>query len=406
MTTSPSRPDTRVHVGLATAALALGTFVIGMTEFVTMGLLPEIGHAVGTDPAETGRVIATYAVGVVIGTPVIVGLVTHLPRRTLAVALVLALGLGNLLTALAVSIESLHAVRFLAGIPHAAYFGTAQVLAASLVPAHRQGRAVGYVALGLNLSTLTGVPLGTWLGQVAGWRWAFVLIAALAVLAAALIVRFVPRAPGDRSLDMRAELSGLRQSQVVFGAVGVLVTASGVFATYVYVAPLVTDAAGAPQALVPWAMLAWGVGGSIGGVLGGRVVDAGPLRAVVVSSALTVLTLVGLWLTASSVVALVVCLFLIGLLGPPAAIGFTLRIMRYAGRAQLLGAALTSLAFNASNGVGALVGSFAILRGWGYASTGLVGAVVTVTGLAAFCLGLRFSPPEPADPLHPILERT
>ncbi|GAA3544148.1 putative permease of the major facilitator superfamily protein [Aeromicrobium flavum] len=380
----PSPP----RVGLATAALALGTFVIGMTEFVTMGLLPEIGDAVGTTPAETGRIIATYAVGVVLGAPLIVGVATHLPRRALAVAMVLALGVGNLLTAMATSYEALHVTRFLAGLPHAVYFGTAQVLASSLVPAVRQGRAVAMVALGLTVSGVTGVPLATWLGQTTNWRVAFVLIFAVSLVAAVLILVFVPPVPGDRSLNPRSEWSALRRPQVVFGALGALLTASGIFAMYSYVSPLVTDAAGMPRSVVPVAMLLWGLGGVIGGLLAGRIIDAGLIRAVLGGNLVMVVLLIAVSLAVSVPALLLLAIFLVGLAGPPASLGFNVRIMREAGRAQLLGAALTSAAFNASNGLGALVGSWTVLSGLGYGSTGAVGAVITTTGLIVFGLGL------------------
>lgn len=386
------------RVGLATASLALGTFVIGMTEFVTMGLLPEIGEAVGTTPAETGRIIATYAVGVVLGAPLIVGVATHLPRRALAVTMILALGAGNLLTAMATSYEALHVTRFLAGLPHAVYFGTAQVLASSLVPALRQGRAVAMVALGLTVSGVTGVPLATWLGQTTNWRVAFVMIFVISVVAAALILAFVPSTPGDRSLSPRSEWRVLRRPQVVFGALGALLTASGVFAMYAYISPLVTDAAGMSLSAVPVAMLLWGLGGVIGGLLAGPIIDAGLVRAILAGNLAVVVLLVAISLTVSVPALLMVVIFLVGLAGPPASLGFNVRIMREAGRAQLLGAALTSAAFNASNGLGALVGSWTVLQGLGYGSTGAVGAVITTAGLAVFGVGLLVAHRTPRRP--------
>ncbi len=387
MTTTTST-EKRLHVGRATAALALGTFVIGMTEFVTMGLLPEIGDAVGRTPADTGRIIAIYACGVVVGAPLIVGLVTHLPRRTLAMGLILALGVGNLLTATATSYESLGAFRFVAGLPHAAYFGTAQVLASSLAPPGRQGRAVAYVAFGLTLSAVTGVPFGTWLGQVAGWRTSFVLIFALSVLAAVMIRLHVPAVPGDRSLNVRAELSALKRPQVLFGAAGALLTASGVFAMYSYISPLVTEAADLSRSTIPIAMLLWGLGGVVGGLAAGRLIDAGLIRAILVGNLVMVGLLAALSFAVSLPPLLLMAIFLIGLAGPPASIGFNVRIMREAGRAQLLAAALTSAAFNAANGLGALAGSWTVIHGLGYESTGIVGSIITSVGLGVFVVGL------------------
>jgi DHA1 family inner membrane transport protein len=158
------------HVGLAITALALGGFAIGTTEFVTMGLLPEIASGINSSIPRTGHIISAYALGVVIGAPVIVSLGARLPRRGLAVALVLALGIGNAATALAHGYTQVMIARFVAGLPHGAYFGVASLIAASLVGPEKRGRAVSGVMLGLSVATVAGVPASTWLGQDLGWR--------------------------------------------------------------------------------------------------------------------------------------------------------------------------------------------------------------------------------------------
>jgi predicted MFS family arabinose efflux permease len=187
------------HVALAITALALGGFAIGTTEFVTMGLLPEIAHGIGQSIPRTGHVITAYALGVVVGAPVIVALGARLPRRELAVGLVLALGLGNAATAMAHGYWPVMAARFLAGLPHGAYFGVASLIAASLVSADRKGRAVSGVMLGLSVATVVGVPASTWLGQQLGWRSAYWAVVAIVVVTAGLLLVAVPHTRGNRA---------------------------------------------------------------------------------------------------------------------------------------------------------------------------------------------------------------
>ncbi|HLR83772.1 MAG TPA: MFS transporter, partial [Nocardioidaceae bacterium] len=197
MTTTILRPmaartPEQSNVGLAIVALALGGFAIGTTEFVTMGLLPQIASGIGVSIPSAGHVISAYAVGVFVGAPVIVALSATLPRRALAIGLVLALGLGNVLTVLAQNYSSLMIARFVAGLPHGAYFGVASLIAASLVTPGRRGRAVSSVMLGLSVANVAGVPAATWLGQALGWRAAYVAVVLITIATAALVLAYVP----------------------------------------------------------------------------------------------------------------------------------------------------------------------------------------------------------------------
>ena len=181
-----------MHFGLAVLALAMGGFAIGTTEFVTMGLLPQIADGVGVSIPSAGHVISAYALGVVIGAPVLAYYGARLPRRGLLVALMLAYATFNAASALAPSFETLVVLRFMDGLPHGIYFGVASLVAASLAPPHRKGRAVASVMLGLSVANVAGVPAATWLGQHVGWRAVFLLAAALSVLTVALTLAFVP----------------------------------------------------------------------------------------------------------------------------------------------------------------------------------------------------------------------
>ena len=215
----PAAPRTP-HLTLALVALATGGFAIGTTEFVTMGLLPDIADGIHQDIPTTGHIITAYAFGVVVGAPVIVSLAARLPKRALVVGLVLALGVGNAVTATATGYWPVMAARFVAGLPHGAYFGVASLIAASLVAPQHRGRAVSSVMLGLSVATVAGLPASTWLGQHLGWRSAYWAVLGVTVLTALLILAFVPSSPGDRTATVRGELSALLSAWYVVFVTG------------------------------------------------------------------------------------------------------------------------------------------------------------------------------------------
>ncbi|WP_246065711.1 MFS transporter [Geodermatophilus aquaeductus] len=371
------------RVALALVALALGGFAIGTTEFVTMGLLPDIAGGVGVDIPTAGHVISAYALGVVVGAPVIAALGARLPRRALLVGLMAAFLAGNALSALAPGNTTLLLARFVSGLPHGAYFGVASLVAASLVPDSLRGRAVSTVMLGLAVANVAGVPAATWLGQTLGWRSAYWAVVVLAALTVGAVLAVVPSSRGDRDATVRAELGALRRPQVLLTLVVATVGFGGMFAVYSYVAPLTTEVTGLSRGAVPWVLLAFGVGGVAGTALGGRLADvalfrslAGALVAVAVLLALMgpaaatgPTLLAGIFLLALSASTLVVCL--------------QLRLMEVAGEAQMLGAALNHSALNAANALGAWLGGVVIAAGLGYTAPSLVGVGLAVLGLLA-----------------------
>jgi MFS transporter, DHA1 family, inner membrane transport protein len=376
------------HVGLAILALALGGFAIGTTEFVTMGLLPDIARGIDESIPTTGHIISAYAVGVVIGAPVIVSLAARLPRRELAIGLVLALGLGNAITAVAQGYWEVMAARFLCGLPHGAYFGVASLIAASLVAPERRGRAVSGVMLGLTVATVAGVPAATWMGQQLGWRSAYWAVLGLAVLTAALVLLVVPHQPGNPQATVRAELTALGRPQVLYAVAAGMVGFGGLFAMYTYINPIVTDVTGLSVGSVPGFLFAFGVGSVSGTWLAGRLADWDVERSVIIGFAAMIATLVVFFFTAELVVPAVVLVFLVGALGSVLAINLQMRLMHAAGDAQMLGAALNHSALNLANGLGAWVGSVVIAAGYGYRAPSLVGAALAVGGLVIFAVGL------------------
>ena len=382
----PARPR---HVVLAIAALALGGFAIGTTEFVTMGLLPEIADGIDESIPRTGHVISAYALGVVVGAPVIVSLGARLPRRELAVGLVIALAVGNAITALADGYWPVMVARFLAGLPHGAYFGVASLIAASLVAPERKGRAVGGVMLGLSVATVVGVPASTWLGQGLGWRSAYWGVVVIALVTAVLLLAVLPHVPGNRRATIASELQALKRPQVLYAVTAGMVGFGGIFAMYSYVAPLVTREADLGRSAIPWFLLAFGIGSVLGSWLAGRLADWDVESTVVGGFVAATAVLVLIWLLAGVPAALWVMVLLVGVLGSVLAINLQLRLMHVAGDAQMLGAALNHSALNLANGLGAWLGSVVIAAGHGYRAPSLVGAGLALAGLVVFVVALR-----------------
>ncbi|RQN08396.1 MFS transporter [Aeromicrobium camelliae] len=377
--TQPQRPT---HVWWAIVALALGGFAIGTTEFVTMGLLPDIAASIDRSIPTTGHVITAYAFGVVVGAPLIVSLGAKLPKRELAIVLVLGLAVGNGLTALASGYVPVMVSRFIAGLPHGAYFGVASLLAAAMVPPSMKGRAVSRVMMGLSVGTVAGVPLSAWLGQELGWRAAYALVVVLAIATAVMIRAFVARVPGTPDATIGRELAALRRPQVLLAVAAGMIGFGGVFAMYSYVAPIVTDVSELSRATIPWVLFAFGIGSVAGTWLGGVLADWNNVRQLVAGFLVSVAALIAFYFVATSGPAMIALVFLVGALGSVLAIGLQLRLMHAAGDAQMLGAALNHSSLNVANGLGAWLGGLVIAAGYGYAAPSLVGAGLAAAGLA------------------------
>ncbi len=391
------------RVAAAIVALALGGFAIGTTEFVTMGLLPDVAEGVDIDIPTAGHVISLYALGVVVGAPVLAALGTRLPRRGLLIGLMVAFIAGNALTALAPGYGSLLAARFLAGLPHGAYFGVASLVAASLVAPHLRGRAVSSVMLGLAVSNVAGVPAATWLGQQLGWRsayWAVVVIAALTIVSVAAVV---PASPANRGATVRTELGALRRPQVLLTLLVGVVGFGGMFAVYSYVAPLVTEVSGLSRGAIPLVLLVFGTGMVVGTAVGGRLADLALFRSLVGANVAIGVVLVLIPLAARTPVTIVAAVFLLGATSSVLVVCLQMRLMEVAGEAQMLGAALNHSALNAANALGAWLGGLVIAAGAGYTAPGLVGAALAAAGLAALTASalLRRRELRAEHPSHP-----
>ena len=370
------------HFGLAVLALAMGGFAIGTTEFVTMGLLPQISEGVGVSIPAGGHVISAYALGVVVGAPVLAVLGARLPRRALLVALMVAFAAGNALSALASSYDQLLVARFAAGLPHGAYFGVASLVAASLAPPSRKGRAVAQVMLGLSVANVLGVPAATLLGQELGWRAAFWSVAGLGLVTLAMLMRFVPVFPGDPGASGRRELAVFRLPQIWLTLLAGAVGFGGMFAVYSYIAPVVTDVAGLGERSVAIFLLSFGLGMVAGTWLAGVMADWSIFGSLIIGSAGMAVTMLVFWIAAPHGWASLPVVFLITVMGSVLVVNLQLRLMDVAGDAQALGAAMNHASLNVANALGAWLGGLVIAAGWGLRAPALVGLALSLGGLA------------------------
>ncbi len=359
----------------------MGGFAIGTTEFMAMGLLPQVADGVDVSIPTAGHLISAYAVGVVVGAPVLAFLGARLPRRGVLVALMLAYAGANALSAVAGGYGLLLLARFLSGVPHGAYFGVASLVAAGLAPRGREGRSVAMVMIGLSVANVVGVPAATWMGQHLGWRSAFWAAASLSVLTAVLVTACVPAAPGNTDATGRRELRLFAEPQawltLLAGAIGF----GGMFALYTYIAEVVTRVGGLADGAVPVFLLAFGLGMVAGTYVAGHLADWSVFRSLLGSSlAMAVLLLLYAALAPAGWWA-VLPAFLVAVASSVLVVNLQLRLMSVAGDAQTLGAAMNHSSLNIGNALGAWLGGLVIAAGWGYRAPALVGVLLALAGL-------------------------
>lgn len=384
---APAIPHSRLAVALIELALAVGSFGIGTGEFAIMGLLPNLAQEFNVTTPQAGYAISAYALGVVVGAPIIAVLAAKLARQTLLLLLMAVFAVGNAVSAVAPSFESFVLLRFLTGLPHGAYFGVAALVAASLVPPNKRTQAVARVMLGLTVATLLGTPVATFFGQALSWRIAFGAVGFMGALTVVLIWLFLPKDEVQEGASPMRELGAFRRKQVWFtlgiGAVGF----GGLFSVFSYIASTATEVAGMPESAVPVMMALFGSGMIVGNLVGGWLADRNLMATIGGTLAGSAVVMTVLWLTAENPYMLSACVFLVGC---SVAIGPALqtRLMDVAADAQTLAAALNHSAFNVANALGAWLGGLAIAAGYGFASTGWVGAALAVAGLVVFGLSL------------------
>ncbi|MBF0663183.1 MFS transporter [Rhodococcus sp. (in: high G+C Gram-positive bacteria)] len=369
-------------------ALALGGFGIGTTEFMAMGLLPDIAAGLGVSEPTAGHVVSAYAAGVVVGAPLIATLTARVPRKTLLIALMVAFTIGNAATVLAPGYGALVASRFVAGLPHGAYFGVAAIVAAHLAGRGQRARAVALVMMGLSVANVIGVPAASWLGMALGWRIAFGLVAVIGVATVAAVVAWVPDL-SIRTTSVRTELGALRRKQVWMTLGVATIGFGGVFAVYTYISTTLTDVAGVPKSVVPVALMLFGLGMVVGNAVGGRLADRALVPGIFITvGALGVLLAVFVVAVHNPYTALVM-VFLLG--GGCAAVGpgLQVRLMDVADDAQTLAASLHHAAFNLANAIGAAIGGAVIAAGFGYTAPAAAGVILAAAGVLIFAIAVR-----------------
>lgn len=376
---------------LALAALALGGFGIGSSEFVAMGLLPQIAedlrHALYLQSearavAESGTVISAYALGVVVGAPTIAAFAARLPRKQLLLALLGMFVVGSLLSATMPHFGLVIVARFLTGLPHGAYFGVASLVAGDLMGPGRRGLGISIVLSGLTIANIFGVPMFTMLGQATNWRWAYVVVAGVFALTIVAVWFAVPATPRTAGATFRRELSAFTRIQVWFTLLIGSIGFGGMFAVYSYASKIATSTAGMPLASVPWLLVVFGIGMTIGNVAGGYFADRSVRNTMAASFALMLADLVFIGLFGATPACLFIGLFFLGLSSSALAPSVQARLMDSAKDSQTIAAALNHSALNLGNSIGAALGGVTIAAGFGYLSPSWVGAGLALAGMA------------------------
>ncbi|MEU2198779.1 MFS transporter [Isoptericola sp. NPDC019482] len=379
-------------------ALALGGFGIGLTEFVIMGLLPEVSADFGVTEPVAGYLISGYALSVAVGAIAMTAALSRMPRKRALLLLMVLFIVGNLLCAVAPTYGMTMVGRVVAALCHGAFFGIGAVVAADLVPANRRAAAISIMFAGLTVANVAGVPLGTFLGQAAGWRATFWAVTAVGVLGLVGIAVLVPRTEHRSAGSVLSEFRIFRGRQVWLSMAVTVLGYGGMFGAFSYIAFTLTGVSGFSSAAVPWLLVVFGVGTVTGNVLGGRAADRNLVKSLVTVIAVLAVVLVLFALTAQSKVATVVGLLLMGGFGFATVPALQTRIMRYTDAAPTLGSGANIAAFNVGNAFGAWAAGLALAAGLGYTSPLWVGAAVTVAGLGVLLVAVRTRGGELARP--------
>ncbi|WP_461174076.1 MFS transporter [Arthrobacter sp. Z1-9] len=364
-------------------ALALGGFGIGLTEFVIMGLLPEVAADFGVTEASAGWLISGYALAVVVGALGLTAAVTRLDRKPVLAGLLVLFIVGNLLSATAPDYWPMMLGRIIAALAHGAFFGIGAVVAADMVAPTKKAGAIALMFTGLTAANVLGVPFGTLLGQAAGWRATFWAITVIGMVALAGILALVPATAGTKAEadGLRRELQAFRSGQVWLSIVVTVLGFGGMFGAFTYIAYTLTEVSGFASTTVPWLLIIFGVGLFAGNTLGGRAADRNVDRTLVVVLAALSAVLVAFALTAANQAVTVASLVLMGGFGFATVPGLQMRVMKYASTAPTLASGANIGAFNVGNALGAWLGGVTITAGFGYTSPIWAGAGITLLGL-------------------------
>ncbi|HEX9171898.1 MAG TPA: MFS transporter [Telluria sp.] len=362
--------------------LTLGGFGIGMTEFVMMGILPDVAAGLNISIPQAGYLISAYAIGVVVGAPTLVGLLAKRPPRSVLIWLMLMFAAFNALSAFAPNFESLLASRFLAGLPHGAFFGVGAVVASRLADPGKVAVAMATMFAGLTLANVLGVPVGTWLGHNVSWRAVFLIVAGIGLATAFSLQRLVPYFEGKADGSFVQDLRIFRRPSLWLALAITSIGTGGFFASFSYIAPLLTELSGFAAATIPLIMIVVGVGMTAGVVVGGKLADKfSPIRSIVILLTSMAMLLLATGLLAGSQPAMLVLAFAIGAnalaLGP----SIQMLLMENSKEAEMLGSSLGQSGFNIGNALGAYLGGIPLALGFSYAAPQWVGAGLAGCGI-------------------------
>ncbi|MEV6731304.1 MULTISPECIES: MFS transporter [unclassified Streptomyces] len=366
---------------LALLALAIGAFGIGTTEFVIMGLLPEVAAGYGVSIPTAGFLVTGYALGVVLGAPLMTVLGTRIPRKRMLMLLMGLFIAGNVLSALAPAFGVMLAGRIVASLAHGAFFGIGSVVAAGLVAPEKKAGAIAMMFTGLTVANVVGVPLGTLVGQTLGWRVTFLIVAALGVLGLLGIARLVPELPRPEDVRIRHELAAFRNVQVLLAMAMTVLGFGGVFAAITYISPMMTDVAGFADTSVTWLLVLFGLGMVAGNLIGGRFADRALMPMLYVSLGALAVVLAVFTLTAHTKIGAAATIVLIGALGFATVPPLQKRVLDQAAGAPTLASAVNIGAFNLGNALAAWLGGLVIAAGLGWTAPNWVGAALATSAL-------------------------
>jgi len=368
-------------------ALAIGAFGIGTTEFAPMGLLPVIAEGVDVSIPTAGLLVSAYAIGVMIGAPVMTLAFSRFGKRTALMLLMGIFTIGNLLSAMAPGYTTLLIARLVTSLNHGAFFGLGAIVAASVVPKERQASAVATMFMGLTIANIGGVPAATWIGQQIGWRMAFAGTAGLGLLAITALWLALPKGAAGKMPDVRRELRVLTRPTVLLAMATTVMGAGAMFTLYTYVAPALTRLTGASEIFITLALVLIGIGFTIGNGLGGRLADWSLDGATKIFLAALALIMLALPLALMSHIGAAIGLLIWGAASFAIVPPVQMRVMQAASEAPGLASAINIGAFNLGNALGAAVGGGVISLGLGYQAVPIAGGLLAATGLALVLLG-------------------
>nr|WP_252734393.1 MFS transporter [Arenibacter algicola] len=376
----------------ALLALGVGGFGIGMTEFVIMGILPDVANSLQISIPQAGHFISAYALGVVVGAPTLTALSGKWPAHKVLLYLMVWFTLFNTLSAFSTNYVTLMIARFLSGLPHGAFFGIGAVVAGKLAKEGKAAQAIATMFAGLTIANVIGVPIGTYLGHYYNWNLSFLLVGIVGVIALLSIYFWMPKMEKSSSEGFIKDLKVFKRVEIWLLILLTTIGTGGFFAWYSYIAPLLTNVSGHSESMVSYAMILAGLGMVFGNFIGAKMAEIfSPLKAVIISLSLMVMVLLINFLVAANPVAILILTFIIGIVSFMVGTPIQLAIIKASKGSEMLGSSMNQSAFNMGNASGAFFAGLPIALGYGFTSASLVGALMAGTGIAIAVLIIVFS---------------